>query len=998
MKSFFKKALILGLTVGVVFGFLFTSINYANADRSFSLPDQTGQAGKVLGTDGTNPLWVSGGGSGTVTSITANGGLTASPNPIVGTGTISLDLTSNNTFTGQQIFNSTAATGVTNLETTLYADQFTGADICAKVNAAYAALPSMGGQIVIPAGSFSCATQISFSTLNKRVLLQGQPGNATTVTYTGTTGALITINNGAASVGSGVSSVGSGVYNLNIAGSTTANPTTGILLGGTNGAQSITISGVRFTSLGLGLNTTSNTWVTEVVNSYFESNAQNVLLNTSSNSGENMKFTDDTFVGLNSGITSCVQFATSAVASADFVNASFDDCQLDIAAGNEAVTITGGHMENPGQASNPGYDFMHIENGGSNFTNVTVTGMNFYNDSSSTVTPEFILNGGNLNMFGVTATRNTGGTVITSFVKNVTSFGSASIDGFRSANGPVTDIMNGVAPTAPTNGFFDHVVSKINSFPFAINQTSNNNTADFWNGANIVGTVDNNGYWELGNQSVEGSTAWLTLRPGSTTVAPLIIPSGTLNTTTQAGAIESDGTHLYFTPTAAGTRYQLDQQASAVTSVSNSDSTLTISPTTGAVVASLNLSQPNTWLANVTAPDFISSAGVTGFAFQSNSTATSSNLAVIAQGFGVTNSSTLLFGGASSIDFRDFVNGSSGGSLTTNASYGAFVIGSTPLTTSATGTNALLANFVVNPIGTVTAGGATVTTSSSLYVNGAGSGATTNYALDVASGISNFGGTIASSQSGGNTMIETGGGATSSDFTSITTGMSSATTNSLLLFAGGSNIHYRMAMSGTTAAAPSTGNPYASFIIGGMSASIPATGTTSLFAQQVINPLVISSLGGTLTNSASLYVNGASTGATNNYSIDVASGTSLFGGAVLSNGGGGIGYTTGAGGTITQATSKTTGVTLNAYSGTITMNNAALSSATIASFTVTDSDMGANDVISIQHDSGGTLGVYTVDPSTSASGSFVVNVRNDGTAPLSEAIVLRFAIIKGSTN
>lgn len=44
---------------------------------------------------------------------------------------------------------------------------------------------------------------------------------------------------------------------------------------------------------------------------------------------------------------------------------------------------------------------------------------------------------------------------------------------------------------------------------------------------------------------------------------------------------------------------------SAATTVSNSDGTLTISPTTGAVVASLNLAQANTW----TAPQVISSSG-----------------------------------------------------------------------------------------------------------------------------------------------------------------------------------------------------------------------------------------------------------------------------------------------------------------------------------------------------------------------------------------------------
>src|SRR5690242_13692363 len=42
--------------------------------------------------------------------------------------------------------------------------------------------------------------------------------------------------------------------------------------------------------------------------------------------------------------------------------------------------------------------------------------------------------------------------------------------------------------------------------------------------------------------------------------APLKLASGTNLSTTEAGAIEFDGTHLYFTAANAGTRYQLDQQ------------------------------------------------------------------------------------------------------------------------------------------------------------------------------------------------------------------------------------------------------------------------------------------------------------------------------------------------------------------------------------------------------------------------------------------------------
>lgn len=68
--------------------------------RTFSLPDQTGQAGKFLQTDGQNVSWATagGGGSGTVTSIAPGSGLRSTPNPITTTGTISLDTASSNTW------------------------------------------------------------------------------------------------------------------------------------------------------------------------------------------------------------------------------------------------------------------------------------------------------------------------------------------------------------------------------------------------------------------------------------------------------------------------------------------------------------------------------------------------------------------------------------------------------------------------------------------------------------------------------------------------------------------------------------------------------------------------------------------------------------------------------------------------------------------------------------------------------------------------------------
>lgn len=107
-----------------------------------------------------------------------------------------------------------------------------------------------------------------------------------------------------------------------------------------------------------------------------------------------------------------------------------------------------------------------------------------------------------------------------------------------------------------------------------------------------------------------------------------------------------------------------------------------------------------------------------------------------------------------------------------------------------------------------------------------------------------------------------------------------------------------------------------------------------------------------------------------------------------------VGYTAGAGGTVTQITSKATAVTLDKMCGEITTHNAALNAATIVSFTVNNSFVTATDLVAIEHDSGGTLGAYTVSANTVAAGTFQVTLRNNTAGNLSDALALRFAIIR----
>lgn len=109
-----------------------------------------------------------------------------------------------------------------------------------------------------------------------------------------------------------------------------------------------------------------------------------------------------------------------------------------------------------------------------------------------------------------------------------------------------------------------------------------------------------------------------------------------------------------------------------------------------------------------------------------------------------------------------------------------------------------------------------------------------------------------------------------------------------------------------------------------------------------------------------------------------------------------LGYTSG-GSAVTQATNRTTGVTITALSGTITTHDASLAAEASANFTVTNTLVGINDVIVVSIQSGSNGGNTAVTIVTVANGSFIVKVSNNnaaaGTAETG-AIIINFAVIK----
>lgn len=107
-----------------------------------------------------------------------------------------------------------------------------------------------------------------------------------------------------------------------------------------------------------------------------------------------------------------------------------------------------------------------------------------------------------------------------------------------------------------------------------------------------------------------------------------------------------------------------------------------------------------------------------------------------------------------------------------------------------------------------------------------------------------------------------------------------------------------------------------------------------------------------------------------------------------------IGYSTAAQGAVTQATSKSTGVTLNSSMGQITMNNAALASVTNVTFTLTNSLLSGKDVL-ILNVTNGTSGAYNAWVSSMTAGSATITLRNISGGSLSEAVIINYAIIHG---
>jgi len=119
-------------------------------------------------------------------------------------------------------------------------------------------------------------------------------------------------------------------------------------------------------------------------------------------------------------------------------------------------------------------------------------------------------------------------------------------------------------------------------------------------------------------------------------------------------------------------------------------------------------------------------------------------------------------------------------------------------------------------------------------------------------------------------------------------------------------------------------------------------------------------------------------------------------GNVLLKGGGGLGYGTGSGGSVTQATSKSTAVTLNKPTGQITMNNASLAAGASVVFTLSNTFVNSTTIPVVTTD--GYTNYRVECAAVNGSGQAFIRVTNVSGSNLGDAVVINFAIIKGATS
>lgn len=281
---------------------------------------------------------------------------------------------------------------VPNLDNVLFADGYSGSDIGAKINAAIAA--STPSPIIIVTASSSFSTPISVTT--KFPLIECSPG--ANLQYTGPTSTpAITFNAGTGS------KYQWGLIGCHFSGSGQFNGQTGLLIGGSAGADSITIQGNQFTGFALGGEATARVnWMNISYNTFsFDVTAWDWI--GGAGSGEQVRYIGNTFADCNNPVN-CVE-NPGGYSSVLYAWNSIDDAQLSF--GNNigfGVTLDHNHFEPPAALTNGNYGaYVMLSLASDTAASVSEFGDVFVTDAQTTTsTPKsLIVNNTNLLQSGV---------------------------------------------------------------------------------------------------------------------------------------------------------------------------------------------------------------------------------------------------------------------------------------------------------------------------------------------------------------------------------------------------------------------------------------------------------------------------------------------------------------------------------------------------------------------------------------------------------------------
>lgn len=245
---------------------------------------------------------------------------------------------------------------------------FLGEDLGQRINAAYASLPSTGGEILVGRGG-SFAMPIAFNTPGKPVLLTGIPGDIVTLTFTGT-GTAMTFDYGTGH------RMGHGLRDLTLTGPGNSTATIGVVFGGANGAEGIEFRDFKIQSFGVNLQMGSHTWLASFEHGMIRDGGTNVLLPAGlTEAGEQIAFHHVTFADAPPPHTNSV-WVQGDHQEILFTDCSFDQAQLRVGAGNflaAQVVVQSSHFENPNWAwpGSVAYDFILQDQSAGNLLRIT---------------------------------------------------------------------------------------------------------------------------------------------------------------------------------------------------------------------------------------------------------------------------------------------------------------------------------------------------------------------------------------------------------------------------------------------------------------------------------------------------------------------------------------------------------------------------------------------------------------------------------------------------